>query len=246
MPPPTLLLIDTSAATAQAATWSQSCLAQTRSASDRRNAQSILRLVQECTEKSGVVAADCTAIAVASGPGSFTGLRIGVGVAQGLAFAHDLPTLGISTLRLDAQVAWQRQFDKASTQGVSRHYLVAQKALEGEVYWAVFRSAGDAPLQLEGHERTVAIASATEALLPADFNSQEAVMVGSGWEPQLMEALGLKQHAAPVESMQTDEQRLQALASLALLDFGAGRARPASTLEPNYVKSEMGYRRVGE
>jgi tRNA threonylcarbamoyladenosine biosynthesis protein TsaB len=58
----------------------------------------VLEAVDELLEEAGVAQRDLTALAVGTGPGSFTGLRLGLAAARGLAFALDLPTAGVSTL----------------------------------------------------------------------------------------------------------------------------------------------------
>src|SRR5690606_23800954 len=70
------------------------------------------------------------AIAFGRGPGSFTGLRIAAGVAQGLAFGLDIPVLPISTL---AALAWQAH----SEHGHSK-ILSCLDARISEVYWAAY------------------------------------------------------------------------------------------------------------
>ena len=60
--------------------------------------QSLLADVDALLEAAGVVPSDLTAIVVGTGPGSFTGTRIGLAVARGLALSLDLPVAGVSTL----------------------------------------------------------------------------------------------------------------------------------------------------
>ncbi len=64
----------------------------------QRHSQLILPMLQELLVEAGVSINALDGIAFGSGPGSFTGLRIGCGVAQGLAFGADLPVVGICTL----------------------------------------------------------------------------------------------------------------------------------------------------
>jgi tRNA threonylcarbamoyladenosine biosynthesis protein TsaB len=61
--------------------------------------------IQDILQKSGVVITDVEAIAVAIGPGSFTGLRIGLAVAKGIALARHIPILGVPTLDIVAAAA---------------------------------------------------------------------------------------------------------------------------------------------
>lgn len=64
----------------------------------RHHTELMAPAIQELLERVGATAADLTAVAVSLGPGSFTGLRIGLALAKGLAAANNLPILGVPTL----------------------------------------------------------------------------------------------------------------------------------------------------
>ncbi len=83
-------------------------------------------MVRQILDDAGLELTDTDGIAFGAGPGSFTGLRIACGVAQGLAFAAGLPVIGISTLQAVAQ---QSTHDKI---------IVALDARMGEIYHAAF------------------------------------------------------------------------------------------------------------
>lgn len=70
------------------------------------HAEKLLLLVDEVFEKAGLSFADLDAVAVSQGPGSYTGLRIGVSTAKGIAYALEIPLIGINTLQ--AMAASQR------------------------------------------------------------------------------------------------------------------------------------------
>lgn len=63
------------------------------------HAQTLLGLAAEALERAGVGWAELDRIAVGTGPGTFTGLRIGIAIARGLAVSRGIPLVGISTLR---------------------------------------------------------------------------------------------------------------------------------------------------
>lgn len=62
------------------------------------HSQKLMMLVKDLLERSGLKPSELQAVAVSSGPGSYTGLRIGVSIAKGLAFAHELPLIGVDTI----------------------------------------------------------------------------------------------------------------------------------------------------
>lgn len=69
----------------------------------QKKAQSILVLIDEVLNDAGVSLSNLTGIGFTAGPGSFTGLRISVSVAQGLAYALNIPVIPFSTLQAIAQ-----------------------------------------------------------------------------------------------------------------------------------------------
>ncbi len=96
------------------------------------HARTLLPLVDEALAAAGVTLAALDLLAVSIGPGSFTGLRIGLSVAKGLALATGLPVVGVPTLEAYAHTAGPRS-------GLLCPVLDARK---GEVYAAAFRWPG--------------------------------------------------------------------------------------------------------
>lgn len=108
----------------------------------------------------GLSPADIEGYAVATGPGSFTGLRVGISTVQGLALASGRPCLGVPAL--DA-LAWRLR-------GTAAHLVAMMDAYRGEVFGAVY----DAQAALKG-ERLVLAPEAFLACVP-----EEAAFLGDG------------------------------------------------------------------
>ncbi len=100
---------------------------------DNVQAKMLLLLIKDLMLQCEVVTSDLSAIAVSKGPGSYTGLRIGVSVAKGLAFAHQLPIIGIDTLQ-----ALAYQLKDVAKDGAVLVPLIDARRME--VYVAVFDS----------------------------------------------------------------------------------------------------------
>jgi tRNA threonylcarbamoyladenosine biosynthesis protein TsaB len=94
-----LLAIDTAGSTAGiAVSVAGELRSEITEASVSRHAQRLFRMIERALEGAEVRREELTVVAVTWGPGSFTGLRVGVAVAKGIAFALGLPAVGVSTL----------------------------------------------------------------------------------------------------------------------------------------------------
>ena len=94
-----VLALDTSALTATAAIMKDSrIIAEVSFTTGLTHSQTIMPMVDYCLKGAGLEAADIDLFAVSSGPGSFTGLRIGVGTIKALAYACEKPCVGVPTL----------------------------------------------------------------------------------------------------------------------------------------------------
>lgn len=125
-----ILSIDTSTSACTVALSVEDKVIQRHKMAPREHAQLILPWVDSLLAEAGIKLHDLDAIAVGQGPGSFTGLRIGVGVAQGLAVGASLPIILVSSLHIIAQTAYSELNHEK--------ILVAQDARMNEVYWAAY------------------------------------------------------------------------------------------------------------
>lgn len=129
----TLLGIDTSGKTASVAVCTEySVIAQTSVYTKLTHSQVILPICTDILKNAGLSLSDVDGIAAAAGPGSYTGLRIGLAAVMGICFALNKPCIGISTLESLAQ-------NVSMHRGVICSVMAARQDL---VYGAVFRSDG--------------------------------------------------------------------------------------------------------
>ena len=111
------------------------------------HSRTLMPMVEGLLKNSDLTMADMDAVAVAAGPGSFTGIRIGIAAAKGLAWAAEKPCVGVSTLEAMAE-------GMAHVEGT---IVCAMDARRSQVYNALFRAEGgklhrlcpDRPISLE-------------------------------------------------------------------------------------------------
>ncbi len=131
----------------------------------------LVRTVQEVLDEAGVGMSDVGGVLVGRGPGSFTGVRIGISTAKGLARGANVPLMGASTLDACAWTAW-----KAGTRGLLG---VAADAMRGEVYPALYTLDDEGPHRMFERERVVKAACAVEEWA-ARADAAELQLTGDG------------------------------------------------------------------
>ncbi len=105
----------------------------------RAHSRVIGPLVFDILNNNGFVATDCDAFVVCEGPGSYTGLRVGVSVAKGLCFGADRPLIAVSSPLLIARLAIERNL---TPEGCTAIYSVLD-ARRDEVYLGIFSAQGE-------------------------------------------------------------------------------------------------------
>ncbi len=112
-----------------------------------RHAELLLPAIRSLLDEAGLPLADLDAIAFGRGPGSFTSLRIGIGVVQGLAWGAGLPVVPVSSLAAVAQEAFELSGSRVQS------VCVAMDARMNEVYTADFHCASGDYVEAAGEER---------------------------------------------------------------------------------------------
>ena len=185
------------------------------------HSQTLLAMAEELLKNCGKTASDVTAVAVAAGPGSFTGVRIGVAAAKGFAWARELPCCGESTLEAMAENLgiWEGTV------------CCAMDARRSQVYNALF-TAKEGALSRLREDRAISLAELAEELkiLPKPI-----FLVGDGSKlcyNTLCEAVpGL---VCPPEHRM--HQRAAGVALLARRRLERGETPDGNSLEPNYLR----------
>jgi tRNA threonylcarbamoyladenosine biosynthesis protein TsaB len=125
-----VLALETSTRALSAALWREGAAIERRAESLSGGSGLVLRWVDELLAEAGVGMGALDGIAFGAGPGSFTGLRLACGVAQGLAFGLDVPTCAVCTLEALALASGEARV------------LACLDARMNEVYWAAYEVSG--------------------------------------------------------------------------------------------------------
>ena len=141
---PTLLALDASTEACSCAVLHNGEVSERFELVPRQHTQMILPMIEALMASAGIGFGELDAIAFGKGPGSFTGLRIAAGVAQGLAFAADVPVLPVSTLAAVAAEA-------AGASGSSLVFSCLDARID-EIYWGWYLVQDGQP-QLLGYEQ---------------------------------------------------------------------------------------------
>lgn len=183
---------------------------------ERSHTRSLTQLVDRVLGDAGLAIGDVDALAVSIGPGSFTGLRVGLALAKGIAFAGGLPIAAIPTLEALAWVA-----DAAPGDAV----CAALDARKQEVYAALFTMTPDGPRR-ETPDEALAPAALAERLRPG------SILVGDAGDVYGA-VLGAR---AVLRPFTTHHPRGSVVARLGWQRLRAGAAEPIGPLEPVYVR----------
>lgn len=195
----------------------------------RDHTRKILPMVQAVLEDAGISLSDLDAIAFGRGPGSFTGVRIGISVAQGLAFGAGVPLIGISTLAAMAQGAYR--LDGAL------QVLTAIDARMNEVYFGRYELI-DGRMQLVGDE----VVSEPAALVDVRGKLAGPVTcVGTGFETYGETLSGLADELAVSQVRFPAAEDMLPLARAAWL---AGEAVPVEQATPVYLRDKVTWKKL--
>ncbi len=186
---------------------------------NQTHSKHLMEMIDSVLAIAGFGVGDLDGLAVTIGPGSFTGLRIGIGTIKGLAFAVDKPVVGISSLET---LAWQC----ADRSNLICPLLDARKA---EVYYATYRFDKDDLVQ-----QTPARAVKPEVVVREITDS--CVFIGSGaqlYRQKIKKIMGGMAHFGPPGQ---DIIRASSIAFLSMKRFKAHDTDGVADLIPHYIR----------
>lgn len=183
------------------------------------HSQTLLVMAQDLLRQCGRTVEDVTAVAVAAGPGSFTGVRIGVAAAKGFAWGRELPCYGVSTLEA-----------MALSLGVYQGYVCpCMDARRSQVYNALFYVNHGTPRRLR-EDRAIALEELARDLEPLPG---PIYLVGDG---SLLAHRTLNDPALILPPEHAMHQRAVGVALAAEKLQAMGDPGDASSLTPNYLR----------
>ncbi len=214
----------------------------------RLHAQQIMPMVDGLLRDAGVKLADLDGIAFGRGPGSFTGLRICAGVAQGLAFGADLPLIPVSTLAAMALRAHREQ-------GAER-IAAALDARMGELYWATYRIVDGWPCLMAPEQVAPPASIALPELSPAgsqpdadtqqdtsvpELTTSDWVGVGPGWNYRAELDASLVAQMVNIDASMLPHAADMAALAVQMQQHGAGVE--AAEGIPVYLRDEVAWKK---
>ena len=185
------------------------------------HSRTLMPIVEHILQNAGLTMADMDAVAVAAGPGSFTGIRIGVAAAKGLAFGADKPAVGVSTLAAMAR-------NVAFTDGL---IICAMDARRQQIYNALFEAKNGTLTRLTA-DRAISLED-LEAELREDPRPKTVVGDGARLTYEYLTSAGISCRLAPPHLVMQNAMSVALEAETIAAD---GNLVTPQELEPVYLR----------
>jgi len=195
----------------------------------------LLPMIDGLLKEAGIELADIDGLIFGQGPGSFTGVRIGVGVAQGLAFSADLPVVGVSSLQAMAQLAYIKHGQE--------HVISAIDARMSEVYNGYYSLDAQNIMKAKQAEAVTPPEHLAEQL--SEFVKEPFYAVGTGWDAyseKLSEQLSVlkSNEGSPDILFPTAE----AMLVIGKVKLEQGQGLTAEEAQPVYVRDTVSWKKL--
>lgn len=219
-----LLALDTSTEACSAALLIDGEITQRYQIAPRQHTHLILAMIEELLQEAKLKSSDIDVMAFGRGPGSFMGVRVAAGVVQGIAFAHSIPVVPVSTLAAMASVA----MDETGESQV----LSAIDARMNEVYWGAYQKHASGEIVLLADECVIA---PEKAPIP---EQGRWVAAGTGWG-SYGEILKPRLGERCITSLDECFPSASAIAKLAIVANEKGGAVTAAEAIPVYLRDNV-------
>lgn len=225
-----ILSLDTSATVATVAIAEDSrILAEYTVDNKNTHSESLLPMIEAVLSSLSLKISDIDLFALSSGPGSFTGVRIGAATVKGLAFGKDTPCIEVSTLEALA-------YNLVIRQGLICPVMNARRS---QVYTALFRSDGERLIRLMP-DSALAISELDKILAKYE---EPISLVGDGYD--ITEEALKNTSLFPTPSARRN-QSAASVAAIAFDSFKNGRAVTSEALSVNYLRPSQAERERAE
>jgi len=229
-----ILSLDTSTEACSAAILQNDEVQQEFIISPREHTKLILPMVERLLAEAGLQLHQLDSIAFGRGPGSFTGLRIGAGIVQGLAYGAGLPVIPISTLKSLAYGYWLENLQHTSSDEL---ILTALDARMNEVYWAGYKTTVLGVVEVLNEQ----VVAPENIVLPKELGQTRCIGMGSGW--LAYETLPHGILSVCDNDVHPEAQYIALLGKEALL---AGETVSAEQAMPVYLRNEVTWKKRHE
>lgn len=220
-----ILSIDSSAAAASVALFEDAKLVgEFFVNTDFTHSRTLVPMIDNLLNVTGKTASDIELVAVSNGPGSFTGVRIGVSVAKGIAFPDDLPCMAVSTLESMAYNLVLTDCVVCAVMDARRNQVY--NAMFSIEYGEVHRLCDDRAISLEELKKEIA----------EQYEGKRVILVGDGCTVAMRELMDLQRSVemAP-EALRFQRASSVALAAQARIKAGEKPSKSAELL-PSYLR----------
>lgn len=191
---------------------------------DFTHSRTLVPMIDNLLSVTGKSVSDIELVSVSNGPGSFTGVRIGVSVAKGIAFPDDLPCMAVSTLESMAYNLVLTDCIVCAVMDARRNQVY--NAMFSIEYGEVHRLCDDRAISLEELKKEIA----------EQYEGKRVILVGDGSTVAMRELMDLQRSVemAP-EALRFQRASSVAMASLARLNAGE-KPKKSAELLPSYLR----------
>lgn len=224
----TILALDTATEACSAALLHQGSITFEDELSLRTHTQRILPMVDGLLKNANLSIKEVDYLAFGRGPGSFTGVRVGVGVAQGLALGAELKVVPISNLTTMAEQAYQ---ELGATEVIA---LI--DARMNEVYFSQLVRTENSWIEKVKEQ----VCSPERALVQFQLDTDKITVVGTGWAayPQFSE------QNLPLAISKITLPSAKYMLALAEQEIAKGNVKSVDEIEPVYLRNEVTWKKL--